>query len=515
MIARALPFALVALLAACPRTGAVCPVGQKVCQGACRDLQSDPSNCGECGRACGPSQVCVGGACACESGAAACPDACAILESDPSHCGRCDRACAQGQVCEARECKQACEAPGAVSCAGSCADVQVDAHHCGACDRSCGQGQRCASGRCTYDLVAACTTLGLVVGLEADAGTLGPATSFGSAPQALAGSDGVLLSVDAFDRALYGAPIAGPDGGPFEAPVRLATVGATPNQVLWEGTRAYVVSSAGATLQILERRGGDAGVPGTFSTVGELNLGANTFPNSVVKLGDRAYVTLTGGAGGGASAGEKIAVVDVSDPTAPSSLGTIDLSALPLHPFPDAGIAFGRPFGIAATPSALYVAIDTTDEGYQVVGPGLLAIVPLDGGSPVGVDLGADHCLDAIAVALHGDDVVVSCAGDSTRAPPVSAVLLMGGDGRLREVKRLDCPGSDGGCTEPAAGRLALRGDRLVVADQAAGRLFVYDLDGGSLVDRFTLQTAPGPWNVCPVNGATGYSNVGDVLALP
>jgi hypothetical protein len=36
-----------------------------VCDGACVDLATNPSHCGECGKACALGQTCAGGACSC------------------------------------------------------------------------------------------------------------------------------------------------------------------------------------------------------------------------------------------------------------------------------------------------------------------------------------------------------------------------------------------------------------------------------------------------------------------
>ncbi len=40
-----------------------CPAGTKRCGKACIDVQSDPANCGACGRTCGAGDVCTGGTC--------------------------------------------------------------------------------------------------------------------------------------------------------------------------------------------------------------------------------------------------------------------------------------------------------------------------------------------------------------------------------------------------------------------------------------------------------------------
>jgi len=99
-------------------TSAVCPAGSDVCGGPCpegncplcRPLDSDPANCGACGRTCtvprGGTASCVSGVCVpqCPPGTELCHGMCALLRSDPANCGACGTVCAgvcAGGTCEA------------------------------------------------------------------------------------------------------------------------------------------------------------------------------------------------------------------------------------------------------------------------------------------------------------------------------------------------------------------------------------------------------------------------------
>lgn len=44
-------------------TGPCCPGNQRICNGLCTDLSSDPTNCGTCGTVCGVGTTCVQGVC--------------------------------------------------------------------------------------------------------------------------------------------------------------------------------------------------------------------------------------------------------------------------------------------------------------------------------------------------------------------------------------------------------------------------------------------------------------------
>jgi hypothetical protein len=98
--------------------GPTCSTGEKRCEGACTNPHTDPQNCGACGNACGPAEVCAGGACVCRGGggttggggdATYCtPDGgtsyCADTATDNANCGSCSNACSAGSYCARATC---------------------------------------------------------------------------------------------------------------------------------------------------------------------------------------------------------------------------------------------------------------------------------------------------------------------------------------------------------------------------------------------------------------------------
>ncbi len=82
------------------------------------NLNSDPNNCGECGRACEADQVC-------------CEGDCVDTLRSPEHCGRCGEPCGDGIEC----------------CDGECATT---VEHCGTCQNVCGDflPSCCVAGMC-------------------------------------------------------------------------------------------------------------------------------------------------------------------------------------------------------------------------------------------------------------------------------------------------------------------------------------------------------------------------------
>jgi hypothetical protein len=120
-----------------------CNNTQKVCGGACADVQTDPKNCGDCGNACPAGQVCSTGTCVgtCAAGYAMCvSDAgtpyCADLTQNPRECGGCGHVCGVAEACVMSTCTGQCGAGRTVCTTGGggnfCADTNTDPSNCGA-----------------------------------------------------------------------------------------------------------------------------------------------------------------------------------------------------------------------------------------------------------------------------------------------------------------------------------------------------------------------------------------------
>lgn len=172
--------------------GAPCDSGLTRCEGACVDLDVDPTHCGDCVTACGDGETCEAGACVaaadcrttpctgltwcdadtgtcrpgcerddqcggsrtcdtqshtcvCLSWLTDCDGACVDLSTDEAHCGSCGRTCAPEAICEA----STCLCPTGLDCDGVCADVAQDPAHCGRCEIACAPGEICEKGTCT------------------------------------------------------------------------------------------------------------------------------------------------------------------------------------------------------------------------------------------------------------------------------------------------------------------------------------------------------------------------------
>ena len=505
------------LAAGCTDPAPLCPEGQSRCGDTCVDLSSSSAQCGACGQACAGTEACVAGTCQCRPGATRCGEACVVTASDPDHCGGCagegGEACAAQAVCEAGECKTACTRAGATVCGRACVDLQTDAFHCGACGGGCADARGCHAGACADDVIAACFNTGQVVGLPASADARGPSVAVGTSPQALGVMQDVLLVLDA-STVLRQARLS--DYG--ELPARTAT-GLVPNQVRVREPYVFILNSTSNTLQVLRRDGAPVPGPGprfpqglALTNVGSVNLGANTNPYAFTLVGPDAYVTLLGNLQSDASAGGRVVRVSLADPTAPRVTGSFPLpSGEALEPF--AGrVPLPAPAGITVLGGRVFAALGNLDaRDYASAGPGFLAVLDPTSGSVERLALGPD-CLNAFWVEPVGERLLVSCGGSATYDRDFNltdvrgtGLVLLDAGGRVLASLPLRCPEGTS-CPLPSAGRFAVVGSRAYVGDNNAGRLFVLDVVGDTLVARPELL-------VCP--RAQGPSLVSDVLAVP
>lgn len=80
------------------RSGACgCPSTMADCNGTCKDLGSDPANCGACGHSCLGPESCEHGQCTCRE--TLCSGVCVDVTTDPMNCGGCGVPCPQGLSC--------------------------------------------------------------------------------------------------------------------------------------------------------------------------------------------------------------------------------------------------------------------------------------------------------------------------------------------------------------------------------------------------------------------------------
>ncbi|MBI4701413.1 MAG: hypothetical protein HY744_09675 [Deltaproteobacteria bacterium] len=126
-----------------------CEAGLLDCAGACVSPETDPANCGACGKACAAGESCHKGKCVlgCAGGSTACGGKCVDMANDPVNCGACDAACAEGEVCQGGKCGLFC-AGGTTKCEQKCVDTQTDAANCGGCGKACAEGEVCQGGKC-------------------------------------------------------------------------------------------------------------------------------------------------------------------------------------------------------------------------------------------------------------------------------------------------------------------------------------------------------------------------------
>jgi hypothetical protein len=135
----------------------MCGVGLQACSGACVDWSVSDANCGQCGAACGPGFRCTGGRCTCKG--TVCLGRCVDTVSDPDNCGLCGSGCAFAEVDSSTEisplpqycndglCQVYCSR-GLTPCDRACVDTRTDDSNCAQCGVRCSNGSSCDNGAC-------------------------------------------------------------------------------------------------------------------------------------------------------------------------------------------------------------------------------------------------------------------------------------------------------------------------------------------------------------------------------
>jgi hypothetical protein len=535
--------------------------GSVLCDGQCIVPLTDPKHCGTCGtngdHACAPGLVCEMGTCkaACTLGAGMnCSGGCVDTQNDPLNCGDCGHACQDSQSCHAGQCSwdlvAACFTTGQIVGVSS-ADVRGPL-------QSLGTGPLSVAPYGPLVLVADSIDSRVY---QASLPSLAPLSAFnqtGRAPNEVIADPPYAYVVNSVGHTLQ---ILGPvsDAGcPSVAPVDAGCAfvaladGGTGEPLQGDGGCFLPAKTDGGCAATLLNDGGtgpltfadggcfavpppppapfmpcvqgDAGV--ALVTVGELDFGANTFPQAVAKATGALWVPLYGGMDSTtATAGQKVVKVDVSDPANPHSVATVDLATLDLHPF-DGGNPSPRPYDIVAANGKLYVALNNFNaDTYAPEGPGLLAVIdPTTLGAST-IDLGADACLDPVAVVPGNSRLYVSCGGAATYdvahnyaliGTEHAGVVVVDSSNKVTAHWMPSCPADamlpDGGtsCLPILPSRLAVFGNQLFLGDQNGGRIFVADISDGGITgkDGGTIQA-------CGIDPTLGFSNVADVRPLP
>jgi hypothetical protein len=137
-----------------------CATTSSCCNGQCRDLQTDPQNCGTCGRACATGSTCCKGTCCPAEKPNCCSGTCVDLGTDTNNCGACGRVCPTAFTCGSGFCL--CHGDSKI-CHGVCVDTSQDPLNCGDCDIRCPAGTGCCNKECCpADGHHACCLLNLI-----------------------------------------------------------------------------------------------------------------------------------------------------------------------------------------------------------------------------------------------------------------------------------------------------------------------------------------------------------------
>lgn len=490
-------FAVSTLTAACHRE-LLCPEDQVVCEGRCIAVNTDPANCGACGRVCAQGETCAAGSCRCPDGRGSCGGACVDLDSDPANCGSCGEACPAALLCTkpsdgTARCAEECAGPDQTDCERACVSLQSDPWNCGACGRTCGTGERCEAGACQADLYVACYFSNELRGATRDLQPSGVPLPVAAGPIGLTWLDGQLFVASAYYQGAE--TLARVDRDPPQPrTVSVWTSPATPDiQFLAaHGGYLYLSHTSLGTLLVLSP-GGDVIEEHSFVGEGE----PNPNPLGLAFEGERAYVAL--------NARDEVAVLDVSQVGACATPGACirELARVDVQPAASAG-ANARPARIAVVGDRAYVALWNLDEAWNppAGSSGRLAVIDrstntLDAtvGTDGVLDLGTS-CLNPADVAPSDGTLWVSCGAFDRSTEPTT--ILGGAVVPVDLSKGVPEAGPALPAPEGAApGDFAFCSDRRYVADHNSGRVFELDPATGAV--------RPVELELCPRSGGNAY----------
>lgn len=539
----------------CKSGACLCASGSTLCDGRCVVTKSDPKNCGTCGNSCGAGDVCENGSCKsdCSPGFTRCSGfSCISIDNDPDNCGACGVSCG-ALPCTGGKCGYAviaaCFTTGQVTGIDSSDDTRGPLQALGSNPISLASyGPVLLAADSIDNRLRQVALPGLTV--------LGGYNTLGAAPNQVLADPPNVYVVNSVSHTLQilrpvsdagCPPVVQPDAGC--AFVALDDGGSVAPQMADAGCFYPAATDAGCADTLLDDGGtgpylfADAGcfvvppVPAppampcfqgvsdggvALVTVGQLDTGANTFPQGAVKAAGALWVSLYGGFGADAVVGQRVLRIDVSNPAAPVTTATVDLRSLDLQKF-DGGNPVARPYAPVADGTKVYVPLNNLNAfTYAPEGPGLMAVIDtatLDAGV---INLGASTCLNPVGAVVENGRLYVSCAGaalyDSSfavvgtdRAGVVSVNLST----NARAFWNPACPaGGDGGCLPVLPSRIAVKAGRLYLGDQNGGRIFVADIADGGFTERKGFSVG-GPIQACGVDPMLGFSNVADLLALP
>jgi len=498
------PLLLAAVLLTSCTKELVCPVGQTDCSGVCVSLLTDARNCGGCGNAVGPLQVCSAGAPTCGPGIAVCGGSCTDLARDAANCGGCGTACAPADFCTTASATTSCTAScpaGFTACGRACVDPLADRFNCGACGHACAAGETCRAGSCRADLQVACYATDEVVPVTADLAAAGPSRTVPAGPGFLAILGGAVYSAN-------GYPSASLSVLPFDPalPSRHVPLAKSDLEGVIAHENVLLVSNAAVGSLVVAAPAGDV-----LDELAMPRQGSGPNPHGIAVLGSTAYLALYGN---DASSGQSIAKVELSSlgacvaGTAASCgavAGELDLLSVkgaadaPGLPFPSAALAVGgsvyvtlanlQPDTLSCGPSCTYTAY------VKPAGDGKLAVVNPAAQDAVSI-VNLPGCGNPGALALSGSTLWVSCGSFSYPALAPSALVPVNLAVNPPSVgSPLAMPGI-------VPGKLAFCGGLGYVTDQGSGAVVRFDP---------ATRAVDAPVVVCPTAVPAGWAWAADV----
>jgi uncharacterized repeat protein (TIGR02543 family) len=275
-------------------------------------------------------------------------------------------------------------------------------------------------------------------------------------------------------------------------------LGSQPNEIIVDGNYGYVIVSGSDLIRVIDLTATSTsfGNQRTVTTIpARIGTGTErTNPNYGVVYNDKLYVSLTGLTG--MTGGDKILEIAVRDidpnipSTTPQILATRELSfpASELQMDPEFSANYSSPAGISAANGKLYVTLGNLGVVSGIpapVGAGYLAEINIATWTKQ-IHIMPQGCRNPKHVLATDTRIYVSCAGNYGQGDVQTEALVVL-DAITKDIVNVTTflpslpNGTESGPVNPTnatPGRLAIAGNRVVIADEMTNRLFVTDLNG-------------------------------------
>ncbi len=245
------------------------------------------------------------------------------------------------------------------------------------------------------------------------------------------------------------------------------SVGSAPNQVLFRGQEAVVISSTTNSVQVID--------VAEWTVVREYSVGDGCNPY-LGALSDSGHLLLS------CFASNELLKVDLDADMADDPV--LDRLSMPagadLKPFDANVTGYARPQGVAVHANKAYVTLSNLDDSWMSAGPGLVVVVDVAAWTKDKIiELSKTNPASVHALPANGDKLYVPCSGNYDGSGVVD-IIDTATDTIVDTIEIGGAPGRMNLCSDGT----------VLVGDQLDGRVMRFAAENGQVLDPIMLCPA-------------------------